>query len=380
MKVLYIGHYKESSGWANAAVNQILALDKAGVDVVCRSVTLTQDNNNIHPRIQQLEEKDSYGCDICIQHVLPHHLVGGDSFKRNIAFLESESTSLKSVGWLTQLTQMQEIWVPNNDLKKSLIDDGITTDIYVVPHPSPVSRYTKKYQELNLPIPDGTFKFYYIGDINDRKNLESIITCFHSEFDRSEPVSLILKVKKFGHNPDQCKEVIDGIIGKVQQDLRMYPHSSQYHTNIIISDNIDDDHICALHQYADCFVCSTHGEAWALPSFDAMGFGSSPICSDYGGPKEFINEDSGTLVGGSYSVCKCSDAAFPDLFTGREYWFQPCEMQTRQAMRSKYEEYKEDPIGTKRKWKLAGLEQTKLFSYEKIGQQMKGLLSESTNS
>ena len=174
MKVLYIGHYKESRGWANAAVNQILALDKAGVDVVCRSVTLTQDNNNIHPRIQQLEEKDSYGCDICIQHVLPHHLVGGDSFKRNIAFLESESTSLKSVGWLTQLTQMQEIWVPNNDLKKSLIDDGITTDIYVVPHPSPVSRYTKKYQELNLPIPDGTFKFYYIGDINDRKNIESI--------------------------------------------------------------------------------------------------------------------------------------------------------------------------------------------------------------
>ena len=34
MKVLYIGHYKESSGWANAAVNQILALDKAGVEYI----------------------------------------------------------------------------------------------------------------------------------------------------------------------------------------------------------------------------------------------------------------------------------------------------------------------------------------------------------
>ena len=40
------------------------------------------------------------------------------------------------------------------------------------------------------------------------------------------------------------------------------------------------------------------------------------------------------------------------------------------------EEPKEDPIGTKRKWKLAGLEQAKLFSYEKIGEQMKGLSSE----
>ena len=29
MKVLYIGHYKEFGGWAQAAANQILALDKA---------------------------------------------------------------------------------------------------------------------------------------------------------------------------------------------------------------------------------------------------------------------------------------------------------------------------------------------------------------
>lgn len=376
MKVLYISHVKESSGWANAAENQILALDSVGIEVVPRNVTLTSDRDNVHPRILELEKQDSKGCDVCIQHVLPHHLIGSDMFRRNIAFLESESTSLKYIGWLQQLKQMDELWVPNWDLAKSLQTDGITAPIHVVGHPCNISRYKTKYQEINLPIADGVFKFYYIGDINDRKNLESIITCFHSEFDRSEPVSLILKVKKFGHNPEQCQSVIDGIIQKVQKDLRMYNDPSQYHRNVVITEDIEDKDICALHQYGDCFLSPTHGEAWSLPSFDAMGFGSSPICSDYGGPKEFVNEDSGTLVGGSYSVCKCSDAAFPDLFTGREYWFQPCEMQIRQAMRNKYEEHKKDPVGTKRKWKLAGLEQANLFSYEKVGEQMKGLLSE----
>ena len=380
MKILYIAHYKESSGWSVAAKEHILALDNAGIDVVCRNVTLTQDNPNIHPRLLELEKKDSSGCDVCIQHVLPHHLVGSKAFRKNIAYFVSESTSLKYIGWLQQLKQMDELWVPNWDLAKSLQTDGITAPIHVVGHPCNISRYKTKYQEINLPIADGVFKFYYIGDINDRKNLESIITCFHSEFDRSEPVSLILKVKKFGHNPEQCQSVIDGIIQKVQKDLRMYNDPSQYHRNVVITEDIEDKDICALHQYGDCFLSPTHGEAWALPSFDAMGFGSSPICSDYGGPKEFIGEGCGTLVGGSYSVCKCSDAAFPDLFTGREYWFQPCEMQIRQAMRNKYEEHKKDPIGTKREWKLTGLEQAKLFSYEKIGQQMKGLLSESTNS
>ena len=43
MKVLYIGHYKEFGGWSQAAIDNILALDKIGVDVVCRNVTLTQD-------------------------------------------------------------------------------------------------------------------------------------------------------------------------------------------------------------------------------------------------------------------------------------------------------------------------------------------------
>ena len=47
MKVLYIGHYKEFGGWAQAATDNILALDKVGVDVACRNVTLTQDKQNI---------------------------------------------------------------------------------------------------------------------------------------------------------------------------------------------------------------------------------------------------------------------------------------------------------------------------------------------
>ena len=39
MKVLYIGHYKDGTGWGNAALNNILALNSAGVDVVPRAIT-----------------------------------------------------------------------------------------------------------------------------------------------------------------------------------------------------------------------------------------------------------------------------------------------------------------------------------------------------
>ena len=58
MKVLYISHVKESSGWANAAENQMLALDAAGVDVVARNVTLTRDKDNVNPKILEMEQKN----------------------------------------------------------------------------------------------------------------------------------------------------------------------------------------------------------------------------------------------------------------------------------------------------------------------------------
>ena len=57
MKVLYIGHYKEFGGWGRAATDQILALDKAGVDVVCRNITLTRDRQNLDPKLLELESK-----------------------------------------------------------------------------------------------------------------------------------------------------------------------------------------------------------------------------------------------------------------------------------------------------------------------------------
>jgi hypothetical protein len=52
MNILYIGHYKESSGWSQAAIDYILALDAAGENVVCRNITLTNDSvENLPSRI-----------------------------------------------------------------------------------------------------------------------------------------------------------------------------------------------------------------------------------------------------------------------------------------------------------------------------------------
>jgi hypothetical protein len=115
MKVLYFGHYREGTGWSSVAINHILSLNKAGLDVVCRNISLTGANKNVPKEIDELEAKSIKDCDYCIQHVLPHHIVGSQMFKKNIAYIELESMFTKKNLWHRYLDFVDEVWVPNDE-------------------------------------------------------------------------------------------------------------------------------------------------------------------------------------------------------------------------------------------------------------------------
>lgn len=371
MKTLFIGHYKEGSGWSHAAINSLLAAQSAGIDIVARNIKLTNYNPEIDQRILPLENKSLQNVEYCIQNVLPHHIVGTQKFKKNIAYFVGESNTLQYNNWLTNLALVDEVWVPNESLRQSLLNDGLKK-VKVVHYATDISKYSQNKHGVNFGTHDHKFKFYYIGDLNDRKNIESIIRSFHSEFHHFEPVSLILKVKKFGINPKDLYQHVTNICSSIKKELRIYGDINQYHKELIICDDLTNDQILAIHNSCDCFIAPSHGEGWSIPAFDAMCFGKTPICSDEGGPKEFINQSdvsTGWLVDGMYSVCNHSDPAFPNLFTGREEWFVPSEREIKKAMRYYYEN--RDSID-----RTAGIKQAEKFSYNSVGQQIKEALND----
>jgi glycosyltransferase involved in cell wall biosynthesis len=371
MKILYIGHYKENSGWSKATTNLILAMDSVGIDVVCRNIKLTSKVAEIPARILELEQKTLDGVGICIQHVLPHHIAGTAKFKKNIVCYIGESSTLKYNNWLSNLKLADEVWLPNKMLIENLEKDGLDKSrLKYVPYAFDLSRYQ---QSTNARITFGdrnsTFKFYYIADLNERKNVESVIKCFHSEFDRHEPVSLVLKIKKFGINPQDLQKHVQNVCDSIKKVLRIYPKVEDYHKEIIISDEMTEQEIDILHASCDCLINTTHGEGWSIPAFDAMCFGKTPICSNEGGPREFIKDrDTGTLISGVRGICEHSDPAFPNIFTGRESWFVPDEEEIKSAMRFYYEN--KNSINRQR-----GLEYAQEFSYENVGNLIKDLLN-----
>jgi hypothetical protein len=88
MKVLYIGVYRDMTGWGQAARDYILSLDAVGIDVVPRAIKLDNSKPEIPDRIKELEQKNSAGCDIVIQHLLPDMMQyhGGFAKKHSIIF------------------------------------------------------------------------------------------------------------------------------------------------------------------------------------------------------------------------------------------------------------------------------------------------------
>lgn len=371
MKVLFIGHYKEGGGWSNASTDFILAMDRCGIDIVCRDIKLTNKKVDVPARVLELEQGDSSDCDICIQHVLPHHIVGSDKFRRNIAYVESETRDIDMLTWSEHLKLVDEVWAANRYIVNDLQEIGI--DAYEVGHCHDIEKYKKTYPPISIPQAEGKFRFYFVGDFNDRKNIESIVRCFHSEFDKNEQVALILKVNKFGHDPQQLRGVVDQMIGRVKHSLRMYPNVHDYHKEIVITEFATEDNLQALHQYCDCFVAPSRGEAWSIPAFEAMAYGKTPIVTENDGPTAFVQRDimkAGWLVPAVKRVCDSQDSAFAEMFTGREMWLQPCEESIRRGMRYYYNQRNPE------KYRKEGMQHAAAFSYETIGEQIKELLSE----
>jgi glycosyltransferase involved in cell wall biosynthesis len=158
---------------------------------------------------------------------------------------------------------------------------------------------------------------------------------------------------------------VEGMCDLVKKELRIYPNTKDYGKEIIITEDLTEEQIKALHLSCDCFVCPTHGEGWSIPSFEAMCYGKTPICSNEGGPKEYIdlnNKNTGYLIDGVYDVCNHSDPAFGHIFTGREEWFHPSESEIKKAMRFYYDN---------RITSIDGIKQGEKFSFEKVGKIIK---------
>jgi glycosyltransferase involved in cell wall biosynthesis len=364
-----VGHYREASGWGQVTRDQILALDRAGIPVVPRSLDLGLAWAPVPDRILELEQGDPTKCEIIVQHVLPHYMKYDNHFRKNIGMFELETQNIQHTQWVDHLNIMDELWVPCQDM---LNLSGIKKRTLWVPHACDEQEYQQDIPDIVLQHLTNKFIFYFIGTFNRRKHLAALIRAFHTEFDSFEPVELVIKTNKPGMDSESLAQEVTSMCLKIKENLRLYDSKDRYKKETIITADIPRDQLLGLHKACDCFVMPSFGEAWCAPLFDAMAMSNIVIAGKFGGPKDYINNEiSGLLVEGSMEPVFGETEAFPGFGTARELEFDISISDLQKKMRQAYHltHVERQLMGS-----AASLIAAR-HSYAVIGERMKELLS-----
>lgn len=366
-KILFISNFRtKNDGWGEACRGLALAMDKVGLDVVCRSINVGKPEYELCPTMENLLKKESFNSNICIQHLLPPWMEYSSDFKQNIGSFASESRNYQYTEYVPRLNYMDSLWVPCRSNLRDAMDSGVKRPISVVPHAFDLEKYKRDYQKIPIPAGNGDFMFYTIAEGIKRKNLTATIKAFHSEFSPNEPVQLVIKSRRPNSNDGESLQYLQDLCNMTKVNLKLYRNINHYKQEILISKLMTDEEIAGLHKGCDCFVSSSYGEGFNIPLWESLAFGNKAISSDNGGPQDYItHKKNGFLVTGKHVPAFGLVEGLPDLYSAREEIFEVNIKDLQNGMRWAYEN-RDNKIKT----------DMSKFSYESVGSLIKEKINE----
>jgi len=205
--------------------------------------------------------------------------------KKNIGVFAGIETTKASPAWADGITQMDQIIVPSQHSKECFAsyDAAVTDKFNVIGFPFRGSRSASIDLDLK-----SDFNFLNVSQWSNRKNVEQTIFAFMEEF-KNEDVGLVLKAFiKNGSTIDRHY---------VEERLQMFIDGNQENKCRIylLHGTLSDDEMSALyeHEKIKCYVSTTHGEGFGLPTFEAACHTLPIIAPNWGGHKDFLSVTKG---------------------------------------------------------------------------------------
>ena len=307
MKILYISHQREQSGYGISCQLYLKALKETGFEIASYPIILGK------PGVFQdeTETNDITNSDIVISHTLPHYYSYNGKFDKNIGIFLNESTGVEYTDWQQYISMMDQIWIPNEANK----------DFVTIPQPIDLNRYSQKIPKITIEEARGTFVFYTICEATKRKNLSGLITAYYQVFHHSDPVSLILKVAKDGCTKKEVEDEIKQLIEKIAGGMRLYENSKDYPRIFVIADRWSDEQILALHKYGNCYISTAYNESINLSLLDAMALNKLCIISD-NDSRYYSQYGEINIVESTLEPCYGAVEQFSGHFTDNEWWYK----------------------------------------------------------
>jgi glycosyltransferase involved in cell wall biosynthesis len=353
----------------------MLALDSVGIDVVARSVKMTNTKGEVPERVKQFESKDLNNVDVVYQYNLPSEF----SYKGgvlNVGTYFYETDGFPNNTWRHNLNMMDLVIHPCESQKKvAMRQCGAPHEDkhIVVPCSVDIDEFRQDPQFIDFGLPLKCTKFYTIAEFGRRKNIPALIAAYLSEFSSDDNVALIIKT----HGNGDIGGTVRRIVEDLKDGMKRFSDTARYPKIILLTDYMLRHQIMDLHNTCNVFVTASHGESWCLPAIDAMTMGNLIIAPADGAFLDYA-QNGGLLVSGNKSPVFGVTGAPNGLYTGDENWFNVNIYDLKKTMRTVHKD-KHLYINPEAYHDRAMFVRRNL-SKEVVGEQLKNVLEKALNA
>lgn len=342
--VLYVGQYG-TSGYATAAKGYICDFLMRGVPLSW--TTLKFDDSELSDdNYYNLLAKSAIGRKLEEIHTIILHCTADlwpqykkenfDKFNRkNVIGYTVWETDLLPKNWSKSINEsVNEVWCPSRYNEHIFKNSGVVIPIRIVPHvflrcelPARNQIFIKHCSGNVITDNPNVFTFYSISELNERKNVIGLLEAYCKAFTKNDNVRLILKV----HYKSYTAENTSYCINKITGVLNNFPDHAPV---FLISRNMSELELLALHSIGDCYVSMTRSEAFGLTIFDAFNYGKKVIVPGYGGQIDYLGSNYKGLVNYELvSVKNMEGFSHGYYMEGNQKWANPSIEHAVQLMR-----------------------------------------------
>lgn len=336
MKLLFAGPLLDFSGFAHASRHLLRSLAESDkLDIVARTITydaLDEGQKFVAPEwLKPLLEKDLQGVDLALQITTCNSEAVPVPGIPNGLYTFFETDRIQA-SWANKANEFDFLIVPSKANAMTLLNSGVRRPVLVANLPCDADDYEREYQPFAIEQAGDRTVFYNICQLSNKKGIDTLLRAYYAAFAASpNEVLLVLKTYINMQGRQNDLEIVKQYIQTVKARCRI---PTQNHPPVLpIVYTMTDDEVHGLHQRGDAYVCTSRGEGWGIPVFDALAHGKTVISHTAGGLSEFVSKENSLVYGGTQSFFYDIPHPDPGLFTGLEQCFEPSPVELALTMR-----------------------------------------------
>lgn len=292
--------YLNSSGYAQAAVDTILALDASGnydIRITCfhDAPARAAFSRPVYEKLKAMTKKPINRQAVRVFHCIPDQQARVERMKHNISFATFETFEPPS-HWSKILNRSDAVVCPSLFNYKIFAHAGVTKPIFHVPHCIDTDQWNKDVGKMHSY---DKFTFLFVGTWKRRKGWPQLIEAWCREFSSKDNTQLIIKTDKVDVAERNCHAEMNNLRG-IKKDI----------APILFERTIfDNSRLPAFFKSANCLISPTLGEGFGLPAMQCMALGVPVITTDFSGCQDYANENTCTLLKPTgFMLYDCIDA------------------------------------------------------------------------